>query len=68
MAILRIRLCGVNNIDMAALSSVLQLFDSRLTSEWQLSQSGQIDLFIHGVGTEEGRSMLREHKQVAAPF
>ena len=63
MAMLRIKLCGVNNIDMAASSSVLKLSDSRLTSEWQLSQSGQIDLFIYGVDTEEGRSMLREHKQ-----
>jgi hypothetical protein len=62
MATLRIKLCGINNIDMASLSSVIQLSDSRLNSEWAVSQSGQIDLFIFGLDTEEGRSMLRSHR------
>ena len=63
MATLRIKLCGINNIDMASLNSVLQLSDSRLNSEWAVSQSGQIDLFIFGLDTEEGRSMLRSHRR-----
>lgn len=44
MATLRIKLCGINNIDMAFLNSVLQLSDSRLNSEWAVSQSGLIYL------------------------
>ena len=63
METLRIKLCGINNIDMASLNSVLQLSDSRLNHQWQVSQSGQIDLFIYSLDTEEGRSMLRNHRR-----
>lgn len=63
MATLRIKLCGINNVDMASLNSVLQLSDSRLNNQWQISHSGQIDLFIYSLDTEEGRSMLRNHRR-----
>jgi len=63
MTTFRIKLCGINNIDMASLNSVLQLSDSRLNSEWQVSQSGQVDLFVYGLDREEGRSMLRQHRR-----
>ena len=63
MTTFRIKLCGINNIDMASLNAVLQLSDSRLNSEWQVSQSGQVDLFVYGLDREEGRSMLRQHRR-----
>lgn len=44
MATLRIKLCGINNIDMAFLNSVLQLSDSRLNSEWP---SANLDKLIY---------------------
>lgn len=66
MTTLRLKLCGVNQIDTASLNSIIALSDSRLTRNWIVAQSGQIDLFIYGVDDEKGRAMLREHKQGAS--
>jgi len=63
MATFRIKLHGINNIDMASLKSVLQLSDSRLNNEWVVSQTGQVDLFLYSLDNEESLTLLRSHKR-----
>lgn len=62
MAALRIRLCGVNNIDMTSLRSMLQLSDKRLNSDWMVANTGRADLYLYSIDSEEGSSLLLQHK------
>ena len=58
MAALHIRLCGVNNIDMTSLRSILQLSDKRLNNEWVVADTGRVDLYLYAIENEAGLSLL----------
>lgn len=54
MSALRIKLCGLTDIDRSSLRSMLKLAGALLTHEWQLIEKGQADLCIYSFDTEEG--------------
>ncbi len=62
MAALRIRLCGVNSLDMNSLRSMLQLSDKRLHSEWTIASSGRVDLYLYSDETAESLALFQQHK------
>lgn len=63
MATYRMKLCAVNGIDASSLRSMLQLSDTRLNNQWVIGDSGQIDLYVYGTDSAEGRQQLRNHQR-----
>ena len=63
MAAYRIKLCGLNNVDMSSLKSMLSLASDQLSHEWNIVSSAKADLYIYSLDSDEGRSDWQEHDE-----
>ena len=61
MALLKAKLCGLNDDDNRSLKSMLSVANDHLSNEWLITDSGDADLFIYSFDTDKGVSEWHQH-------
>ncbi len=61
MATLRIKLCGLNDVDTRSLKSMLSVANDQLSNKWKIVNSDPAELYIYSFDTEEGITAWQNH-------
>jgi len=61
MAAYRIKLCGLNSVDISSLKSMLSLASDQLTHEWTIVNTDKAELYIYSLDSDDGQSAWQEH-------